>query len=159
MVVLEAAHVEQPEADIIASLDQLLGMIEGAPMLNYDDAQRGINKRILVEEGQVTGVRLIGETLAADWLKQVMLEGEFTDELRRWALAPLSTPPSGQASRGKIICNCLDVSENEIIETCQDGADLETLKAKLKCGTECGSCVPELKRLVTTHSTLKPAVD
>jgi len=152
MVVLRASHTEQPSAEVIAQLDVLLGMVEGAPMLNYDDAKRSVSKRILVEEGQVTGVRLIGETLAADWLKQVMLEGQITDELRKWALAPLSTPPTGQKSRGKIICNCYDVSENEIIETCEMGADLQTLQAKLKCGTECGSCVPELKRMVSQHS-------
>lgn len=152
MVVLRASHTEQPSAEVIAQLDALLGMVEGAPMLNYDDAKRSVSKRILVEEGQVAGVRLIGETLAADWLKQVMLDGQFTDEIRKWALAPLSTPPTGQKSRGKIICNCYDVSENEIIETCEMGADLQTLQAKLKCGTECGSCVPELKRLVSQHS-------
>lgn len=152
MVVLRASHTEPPSPDIITQLDKLLGMVEGAPMLNYDDATRNINKCILVEEGQVTGVRLIGETLAADWLKQVMQQGEFTDELRKWALAPLSAPPTGQKSRGKIVCNCFDVSENEIIETCEDGADLQTLQAKLKCGTECGSCVPELRRLVQKHS-------
>ncbi len=152
MVVLRASHSSQPSQEIIDQLDQILGMVDGAPMLNYDDAKRSISKRILVEEGQVTGVRLIGETLAADWLKQVMLEGVFTDELRKWALAPLNIPPTGQKNRGKIICNCLDVSENEIIETCEEGADLQTLQAKLKCGTECGSCVPELKRLVKAHS-------
>jgi assimilatory nitrate reductase catalytic subunit len=155
MVVLRASHHSTPDGQVIQQLDQLLGMIEGAPMLNYDDAKRGINKRILVENSQVTGVRLIGETLAADWLKQVMQQGEFTDELRRWALAPLSTPPTGQKSRGKIICSCFDVSENEIIETCEAGADLVTLQAKLKCGTNCGSCVPELKRMVKMHSRLK----
>lgn len=152
MVVLRASHPAAPSKDVIDHLDSLLGMIEGAPMLYYDDAKRGISKRILVESNQVTGVRLIGETLAADWLKQVMIQGELTDELRRWALAPLSAPPTGQKNRGKIICNCYDVSENEIIETCEDGADLQTLQAKLKCGTECGSCVPELKRLVLAHS-------
>ncbi len=154
MVVFTAAHTEKPSDEVIAHLDSLLGMVEGAPMLNYDDVKRGISKRILVEDGHVTGVRLIGETLATDWLKQVMQEGEFTDELRRWALAPLSAPPSGIKTRGNIICNCYDVSENEIIEICEMGADLQTLQAKLKCGTECGSCVPELKRLVSKHSTL-----
>jgi assimilatory nitrate reductase catalytic subunit len=152
IVVLRASHHEAPDADIVGQLDSLLGMIEGAPMLQYDDAKRSVSKRILVENNQVTGVRLIGEALAADWLKQVMQQGAFTDELRKWALAPLSTPPTGQKSRGKIICNCYDVSENEIIETCEMGADLQTLQAKLKCGTECGSCVPELKRLVQQHS-------
>lgn len=155
MVVLRASHHGAPDAAIIQRLDQMLGMVEDAPMLNYDDAKRGIHKRILVESGQVTGVKLIGETLAADWLKQVMQQGQFTDELRRWALAPLSTPPTGQKSRGKIVCNCFDVSENEIIETCEAGADFQTLQAKLQCGTNCGSCVPELKRLVRAHSALK----
>lgn len=152
MVVLRASHHQAPDIDIIATLDNLLGMKEGAPMLQYDDAKRSVSKRILVENNQVTGVRLIGETLAADWLKQVMQQGVFTDDLRKWALAPISTPPTGQKSRGKIICNCYDVSENEIIETCEMGADLPTLQAKLKCGTECGSCVPELKRLVRQYS-------
>jgi assimilatory nitrate reductase catalytic subunit len=80
-----------------------------------------------------------------------MSSGEFTTELRRWALAPLSTPPAGNRSRGRIICNCLDIAENDIIDTIQLGADLITLQNKLKCGTECGSCVPELKRLVRIH--------
>ena len=155
MVVLRASHYSAPDTAIIERLDQMLGMVEDAPMLNYDDAKRGIHKRILVESGQVTGVKLIGETLAADWLKQVMQQGQFTDELRRWALAPLSSPPTGQKSRGKIVCNCFDVSENEIIETCEAGADFQTLQAKLQCGTNCGSCVPELKRLVKAHSALK----
>lgn len=151
MVVLRAAHHAVPEQDLIMQLDNLLGMVEGAPMLQYDDAKRNVSKRILIENEQVTGVRLIGEILTADWLKQVMQQGVFNDELRKWALAPLSTPPTGQKSRGKIICNCYDVSENEMIEACERGADLQTLQAKLKCGTDCGSCVPELKRLVQQY--------
>ncbi|MCB4810241.1 molybdopterin-dependent oxidoreductase [Methylovorus menthalis] len=157
MVVLQAAHHAAPDAAVIDALDALLGMTEGAPMLNYQDARRGISKRILVEPDaetgrqQVTGVRLIGETLAAEWLREVMSEGQLSDELRRWALAPLSAPPTGQRSRGKIVCNCLNVAENEIIDTIQMGADFITLQNKLKCGTQCGSCVPELKKLVQLH--------
>lgn len=151
MVLFRAAHAGTPESDVIETLDRLLGMVEDAPMLALDDAKRGISKRILVEGGQVTGVRLIGETLAADWLKQIMHSGDFTPELRKWALAPLSTPPTGQKTRGKIVCNCFDVSQNEIIETCEMGADLQTLQAKLKCGTHCGSCLPELKRLANMY--------
>ncbi|WP_019882917.1 MULTISPECIES: nitrate reductase [unclassified Methylophilus] len=151
MVMLRASHHAAPDPALIAQLDALLDMAEDAPMLTYNDAKRGISKHILVQHNQVTGVRLIGETLAADWLREVMSQGTLTDELRRWALAPLSAPPAGQHSRGKIICNCLDVSENEIMETLEMGADLPTLQNKLKCGTSCGSCVPELKRLVKLH--------
>jgi assimilatory nitrate reductase catalytic subunit len=154
LLILRAAHETAPEFALIEQIDEILGMTEESPCLNYNDAKRGVSKRILVENNvtngkpEVTGVRLMGETLAADWLKEVMTTGIFTDELRRWALAPLSAPPSGQVGRGKIICSCLDVSQNEIVENIELGADLITLQNKLKCGTECGSCVPELKRLV-----------
>lgn len=156
MLILRAAHTgtpisDKPEMDLITQIDTILGMTDEMPLLNYNDAKRGISKRILVENDQVTGVRLMGETLAADWLKDVMSSGSFTDELRRWALAPVVAPPTGQKGRGKIVCNCLDVSQNEIIDNIELGADLITLQNKLKCGTECGSCVPELKKLVQMH--------
>ena len=157
MLIFRAAHTESPDSSLIAEIDLILGMTDDMPLLNYNDAKRGVSKRILVENNsntdnpEVAGVRLVGETLAADWLKDVMSSGEFTAELRRWALAPLSTPPAGNRSRGRIICNCLDIAENDIIDTIQLGADLITLQNKLKCGTECGSCVPELKRLVRIH--------
>jgi assimilatory nitrate reductase catalytic subunit len=157
MLILRAAHETAPDLALIEKIDAMLDMTEDSPCLNYNDAKRGISKRILVENNpahgkpEVTGVRLMGETLAADWLKDVMTTGQFNDELRRWALAPLSTPPVGQRTRGKIVCNCLDISQNEIVENIELGADLITLQNKLKCGTECGSCVPELKRLVQMH--------
>jgi len=151
MLILRAAHDTAPEASLVAEIDALLGMTDDMPLLNYNDAKRGISKRILVENNQVTGVRLMGETLATDWLKDMMASGKFTEELRRWALAPLYAPPTGQHGRGKIICNCLDVAESDIIETIEIGADLMTLQNMLKCGTECGSCIPELKKLVQIH--------
>lgn len=151
IMILRAADNQAPDEALIKGLDALLGMTDDIPMLHYHDAKRGISKRILVEGDQVTGVRLVGEILATEWLKEVMTQGKLTDELRRWALAPLSAPPTGQRGRGKIVCNCLDVSENEIIDNILIGADFATLQNKLKCGTECGSCVPELKQLVLRH--------
>lgn len=158
MLILRAAHSDAPDASLIDQIDRILAMEDGMSLLNYNDAKRGISKRILVEKNDenekmvVIGVRLVGETLAADWLKDVMSTGEFDAELRRWALAPLSAAPSGSLGRGKVICNCLDVAENEIIENVALGADLITLQNKLKCGTECGSCVPEIKRIVFMHA-------
>jgi assimilatory nitrate reductase catalytic subunit len=152
MLILRAAHDTPADHTLITQIDTLLGMIDGMPILKYNDAKRDISKRILVEDNQVTGVRLMGETIATGWLKEVMSSGTFTEELRRWALAPLPQPPTGQTGRGKIVCNCLDVAENDIIKACEAGADLTTLQNNLKCGTECGSCLPELKRLMLTNS-------
>ncbi len=159
ILIFKAAHHEAPDMALISKIDEILGMMDDMPLLNYQDDKRGISKRILVESSgsetsdkKVTGVRLVGETLATEWLKEVMTTGEFTNDLRKWALAPLSAPPASQPSRGKIICNCLDVSENEIIDAVSRGADLITLQNKLKCGTQCGSCVPELKKIISVFS-------
>ncbi|MFM9835938.1 MAG: molybdopterin-dependent oxidoreductase [Methylophilaceae bacterium] len=159
LLIFRASHETVPNQTLMDAIDKILDMSDDLSCINYNDSKRGISKRILVEKNiknsqlEVAGVRLMGETLATEWLKEVMTKGQFTDEAQykefsRWALAPLSAPPSGQAGRGKVICNCLDISQNEIIETIELGADLITLQNKLKCGTECGSCLPELKRLV-----------
>jgi assimilatory nitrate reductase catalytic subunit len=49
---------------------------------------------------------------------------------------------------GRIICSCFSVGEKAIREAIVGGCDSVTaLGAKLRCGTNCGSCVPELKGL------------
>jgi assimilatory nitrate reductase catalytic subunit len=71
-------------------------------------------------------------------------------ELRKWIFAPLAAPPSAAPARGRIVCNCFDVSENEIRADYAAGLDLAALQEKRKCGSSCGSCLPELKRLAVT---------
>ncbi|HZN64410.1 MAG TPA: molybdopterin-dependent oxidoreductase, partial [Tepidisphaeraceae bacterium] len=56
------------------------------------------------------------------------------------------------ALRGRTLCNCFDVAEVEIVSAVAAGATLARLQTDLKCGTGCGSCVPELRRLVQTEA-------
>jgi assimilatory nitrate reductase catalytic subunit len=149
ILILRAASKEAASPELIEEFDALLGIDDDTPSMIYNDPKRGISKRVVVEGGKVTGVKLVGETLAAEWLKEVMTQQDFPDAVRLWALAPVSAPPTGSQSRGRIVCNCLDVSEKEIAALVTEGADLPELQAKLKCGTQCGSCVPELKRFVS----------
>jgi len=37
------------------------------------------------------------------------------------------------------------------------GADLPQLQQKLKCGTFCGSCVPDIKRMVAEQASVTAA--
>ena len=151
LVVLRAAHSEAISEGLLAQIDSILGLDEDARVMNYLDKRRGVSKRALMEEGVLNGVRLTGETAARDWLKEIIAQGADAQALRPWLLAPLSAPPAGQTQRGRIICNCLNISEQEIIHEFKNGLDLMAVQAKLKCGTECGSCLPELKRLATTN--------
>ena len=151
IVLLRAAHDNAAEPELLAEIDRLLGL-DDEMALTYRDARRGVDKRVLIEHGHVTGVRLAGETVAAEWLKEHLIDGLSAEEVRRWALAPVSVPPAGQTSRGRIVCSCKDVSEGEIKAALANGADLGALQLELKCGTECGSCVPELRRMLLTAS-------
>ncbi len=147
LVVLRVAHSSVVPSELLAEIDAVLGLDDANEVMNYRDAKRGISKRALMEERKLFGVRLTGETVARDWLKEIIAQEADAQSLRPWLFAPLSAPPAGQVQRGRIICNCLDVSEQEILSEFSNGLDLSAIQAKLKCGTECGSCLPELKRL------------
>ncbi|MFH2212514.1 MAG: molybdopterin-dependent oxidoreductase [Pseudomonadota bacterium] len=155
LLVLRVAGEEASDEKLIAEVDRILGLDDEERTVRYHDATRGIAKRMLVENGEVVGARLTGETAARDWLKEMIAQGLTFESVRLWALAPISSPPSGGVARGRIVCNCKDVSEHEIMAALEQGADLNGLQQELKCGTECGSCVPEIKRLIAAHQPVK----
>ncbi len=154
-VIVLKLHDEAISEALVAAVDAALGLDKPAQVLSYQDSRRGIAKRALMAGDTVAAVRLAGETRAAEWLADVIVSGQPASELRPWLFAPLTQPPSGQTARGKVICNCFDVSEAEIQQALAGGESLEALQERTCCGTNCGSCLPELKRLAST--TPRPA--
>ncbi len=146
-VVLRIAHDQPIPEAWLGELDVLVGL-DTDDCLSYEDSRRGISKRALIEDDRLVGLRLAGETVAGAWLRDVMVDRQSTAELRRWLLAPLAAPPAAAKGRGRILCNCLDVAENDITAAIAGGAGFDELQDRLKCGTSCGSCVPEIKRLI-----------
>ena len=66
---------------------------------------------------------------------------------------PGASPPVAVVARSPQVCTCFNVSEDAIraaLPRCGGSADqrLAELQGKLRCGTNCGSCIPELRRLV-----------
>jgi assimilatory nitrate reductase catalytic subunit len=58
-------------------------------------------------------------------------------------------PVTGPAAFERAVCACFNVGEVQIRAAIAAGATLAGLQKNLKCGTNCGSCVPELRRLVS----------
>ncbi len=55
----------------------------------------------------------------------------------------------GKADEGPNVCACFGVPRGQILTAIENGAtSAEAVGAKLKAGTNCGSCLPELKRLI-----------
>ncbi|MFN3986488.1 MAG: molybdopterin-dependent oxidoreductase [Rhodocyclaceae bacterium] len=146
-VVMRIAHDQPIPPAWLEALDALMGL-DGDDVLSYADARRGVSKRALIEHDRLVGLRLAGETAAAAWLAEIVVERRSTAELRRWLLAPIATPPVQSRARGRVVCNCLNVAEAELAVAIAGGADFDALQATLKCGTSCGSCVPEVKRML-----------
>ncbi len=58
--------------------------------------------------------------------------------------------PGANADCGRVVCACFGVGENTLREAIAGGANsVEALGMKLKAGDNCGSCLPELRKLLT----------
>ncbi|OGA23558.1 MAG: nitrate reductase [Betaproteobacteria bacterium RIFCSPLOWO2_02_FULL_65_24] len=158
VLVFRAYSAAPPDAAPLRELDRLLGLDVPESTMHYRDLRRGVFKAARVEGDAVIAVRLVGETAGEEWLKNMMVQGASAEAVRPWVLAPLLAPPRGTLNRGRIVCNCLDVSETEIRRELVPGVTLDALQARLKCGTECGSCLPELKKMRAALEHIEGAV-
>jgi assimilatory nitrate reductase catalytic subunit len=158
-VLLRLASAEAPDRPSIEQIDRVLG-VTGLSTLAYDDARRNISRRVKVEQGRLVGVRLAGDLAAETWMRDFFLSGASVIELRQRLLAGSAAAPEGFKASGKVVCNCFNVSEREIVEFCANAkhASLTTaqkfamLQTEKNCGTNCGSCVPELKAMIAASA-------
>ena len=127
-------------------------LLDGDDVARYDDAKRGIGRRIRVIGDRLAAVRLAGDTAAEAWLREWLLAGWDVATLRRALLMPTADAPRGFAPRGRCVCTCFDIAEGELrtrfaVAVGNADAALREVQTALRCGTNCGSCLPELKRL------------
>ncbi len=151
-VVLRLAAEAAPDASTFMQIDRVLGLV-GESTLAYDDARRNLSRRVRVEDGRLVGARLAGDLAAEPWMRDYFLSGASVLDLRQRLLAGSAAAPGGFVARGKVVCNCFNVPEREIVEFCAGAHGSSTerlgaLQAATKCGTNCGSCLPELRALV-----------
>ena len=115
----------------------------------------------MADDAELTGFLLAGDTSAETWIKTV-LEGELPAQTYgRLLLSPGAKAPVAVKARGALVCTCLNVTDAAIdahLATAQgnEAERLTSLQAALKCGTNCGSCVPELKRRVRSAKSAAP---
>lgn len=155
-VLLRAAGAQGPAPELLNALETLLGL-DGTETLRYQDARRGQRRAVRLEQvgGQtlVRALLLAGDTQAEGWIKSLVLQQLPAQNFGRQLLLARAQAPHSVVERGRTVCNCIGVSERAIqAELAQssgdDDARLAQLQQRLRCGTQCGSCVPELQRLV-----------
>ena len=151
----EAAAAKAPAPELLTRMSQMLGL-QGAGVIRYADAGRGRSRLLALDgEGDAAVLRallLVGEAGVAAWLLPLWRERAPVKPYARQLLALDPVAPVRASSPQ--VCNCFDVSEARIrgsLSKC-GGTPAERLAAmqkELRCGTQCGSCLPSLRRL--TH--------
>jgi assimilatory nitrate reductase catalytic subunit len=157
-VLFRAAALEPASDALIQQIEQLLG-IDGDDVLRYQDRQRGQHRAMRMVRGEHVKLQafvLAGDISAEAWIRPLLQDELAADAYGLALLSPGSTPPVAMESKGRQVCTCFNVSEPSIVDalgSCLGNTDerLASLQGQLKCGTNCGSCIPELRKLIKLH--------
>ena len=115
----------------------------------YEDARSGLYRAAVLREGRLEAVLYLspGPTLPSlEWLKGQFARAAIPPAERRALLAGRAL--DGAADEGPIVCVCHQVGRKRIEAAIAAGATSADAIGDGRAGTNCGSCVPELKRLL-----------
>ncbi|MBV8030480.1 MAG: molybdopterin-dependent oxidoreductase, partial [Betaproteobacteria bacterium] len=139
---LLVAATEPLSPSLLRCIDAAFGL-DGPDAVRYDGEAHCVG----FEGDLVRAARLSGTLAAERWLFDLWQRAVPSPALRR-----LSSLPEGAGPDiGRVICSCYQVGEAEIDAVIAHSPTLEALKARLRCGTSCGSCLPELRRKLPVH--------
>jgi assimilatory nitrate reductase catalytic subunit len=157
-VLMRAACSEAPDMALLHDIEQLLGL-NGSDSLRYVDAKRSQLRSMRLQHSdtppnsQLDAFLIAGDTSAEAWLKTLLQTQASTQGYGRRLLMTGSKPPVALVNAGSTVCSCVGVKDLAIqthLQTCSgdETQRLAALQGALKCGTQCGSCVPELRRMI-----------
>ena len=127
-------------------------------ILEYRDSRRGVLRLAVLREGVLTACLFVGPagTLPArDHLLVLFSSGApLAEDVRLRLLSGRVSMETAVA--GRTVCACFNVGFNTILDAIrlQAATDVRQIGALLRAGTNCGSCVPELKGILRQERLL-----
>ena len=127
----------------------------GGEVAEFIDLKRGIYRAASFRDGRLDAALFLGPADAApqwDAVKALFDAEALADIERRMALSGRAA--DGLAETGPVICACFGVGLNVIRDAIasKSATNVEAIGKALRAGTNCGSCLPELKRIVHEHA-------
>jgi assimilatory nitrate reductase catalytic subunit len=119
--------------------------------LELEDRGAGRYRGALIRDGRLEGCVFVAPTHQLpprNWLADLFGQAQLDDADRASLLA--GRPTAGRKDGGAIVCSCFGVGRNTLVDAirAQGLATVEAVGAALKAGTNCGSCIPELRGLL-----------
>jgi assimilatory nitrate reductase catalytic subunit len=165
-LLLRAAAAVHPGDAFVQAVEGALDLDRG-DRLCYVYQRRGQQRTIrfatlpreAAAAAPVDAFLLAGDVQSEPWLRALLDDGSPARRFGHTLLSgQVQGPSAAPAKRTVQVCNCFDVSESAIVATLAQSsgsaaARLDQLQRKLKCGTQCGSCLPALRVLVQRTGT------
>lgn len=128
--------------------------VNGLSIQHYQDHAQGVERLAGFKGNQLAFIFALAKNIQApalperNWLKSVLAKKEWQPHERLALLSGL--PFAGIEDTGKTVCACFNVGEKTICKAVKDNklATYQQVGHVTQAGTNCGSCVPEIKRLL-----------
>jgi len=149
----------EPAADGILLARRLIDTLPREGAIEYHDGRRGTFRAAFVDETRrLTDCLFVSRPeFQPDigWLIALLAEQRPLADADRRALLS-GRAPLDAVSEGRIVCSCFQVGIDRIAAAVRrDGiADVAALGQRLQCGTNCGSCLPELREIIAHECRL-----
>ena len=132
-----------------------------AELAEYVDRPRGVYRVAAFVKGRLEGCLFVGPAQATpqwDAVKALLGADTIGDGERRMPLSGRAT--DGIAETGPLVCACFGVGLMAIRKAIVSGdaSNVEEIVHALRAGTNCGLCVPELKKIIADELVLWEAV-
>jgi assimilatory nitrate reductase catalytic subunit len=127
-----------------------LRSVAGPDLAEYSDFGGGVYRAASFAADGIETCLFLGPAHdAGDWnfVRELFGLGVLGDDQRRMLLS--GKPIGDVAKTGPIVCACFGVGRNTICDAVAAGArSAAEIGLRLRAGTNCGSCIPELKHLI-----------
>ena len=140
----------------VASFGDAFAREAGALEIVYADPARGLYQKLVVSDDAKTllGGVFVGDAAPYSSLRPLL--GRTLDaEPAAYLSAAGAEPPAGGAlPDDALVCSCNNVTSGAVRTAVEDGChDLGELKTCTRAGTQCGSCVPLVKKILEAELT------
>ncbi len=160
-LLFRASALEAVPDALLAQIESLL-KLDSPQVLRYADKKRGQRRAALLRHSdsqtRLEAFLLAGDTRAQGWITTLLQDELPAQAYGRALLLAGATAPVQVVPRGQQVCACFNVTKEAIdaqLATFHGSAGerLNALQSALKCGTNCGSCLPQLQRMVRDTMT------
>jgi nitrite reductase [NAD(P)H] large subunit len=133
----------------VASMGRAEPELDSDEVIQVVETRRGSYRKLVVRDGKLVGAVFVGNTDAAAQLVQIFDRGDQLPLDPLEALCPAAATRASAATE-RLVCTCHKVTETGICEAIAGGAaTMEAICAATRASTGCGSCRPDVERILT----------